>query len=74
MSNNICYEIFPEYPEVLNARMIAEILDLGYAKALKLIKYGGMNYIRIGNVYRIPKRNFIEWLYSGKSKIINLDD
>lgn len=68
------YNIFPKYPEVLNAKMIAEIMSLGYVKALNLIKYSDINYIKIGNTYRIPKKNFIEWLHSNSSKVIKLEE
>lgn len=73
MINNASYNTFSEYPEILNAKMIAKILDLGYAKTLKLIKYGGIKHIRIGNTYRIPKKMFLEWLYSNETREIVLD-
>ncbi|AOT72807.1 MerR family transcriptional regulator [Geosporobacter ferrireducens] len=71
---NINYaEAFSNYPEILNAKMIAEILGIGYIKSLKLIKYSDMKYIKIGNVYRVPKKCFVEWLHSDESKVINLE-
>ncbi|WFA09523.1 helix-turn-helix domain-containing protein [Tissierella sp. Yu-01] len=62
--------ILNEYPDVLNAKMIAKSLGIGYVKALNLIKYGGIKYIKIGNVYRVPKTCFIDWLCNGSSKEI----
>lgn len=68
-------EILKDYPEVLTAKMIAEILDLSYVNALKLIQYSGeIVYIKIGNIYKVPKRGFIDWLNSGTSKEINLEN
>jgi excisionase family DNA binding protein len=58
-------------PDVLTARDIAGALGIGYSKSLKVIKYGGLNYLKIGNVYRVSKKNFITW-FDGESKIINL--
>ena len=60
-------------PDVLNARDIADFLNIGYAKALRLIRFGGMRYIQIGRVYRISKTNFIDWLDCEQSMIIDLD-
>lgn len=59
------------YPDVLDARMIAEYLSIGYVKALNLIKYGGIPYIRIGNTYRVAKRNFESWLMDSESKVVS---
>lgn len=71
---NTNYEMFSSYPDILNAKMIGEILGIGYVKALKLIKYSDIKYIKIGNVYRIPKKSFVEWIHSDKSEEITLND
>ena len=60
-------------PDILDAKLIAAFLNIGYVKSLKLIRFGGMRYIKIGKVYRVSKVNFIEWLHCDKSMIINLD-
>jgi excisionase family DNA binding protein len=74
MANNTYYDTFENYPEVLNAKMIAEILGFGYVKTLRFIKYGGIKHVKIGNTYRVPKKKFLEWLYSDDSKEIKLDE
>ncbi|MEZ7892793.1 MAG: excisionase family DNA-binding protein [Candidatus Wallbacteria bacterium] len=51
-----------EYPEILNARNIAEYLNIGYVKALKLLKYGNLPCIRIGNSFRISRAVFEKWM------------
>lgn len=61
-----------EFPDVLTAEMIAGYLDIGYSKALNLIKYGGLVHKQIGNVYRVPKRYFEEWLNDDTIQKINL--
>lgn len=51
-----------DYPEILTARMIAQYLGIGYTKALNLIQYGGINHLKLGSTYRVPKQHFIKWL------------
>ena len=60
-------------PDVLDARDIAKILGVGYTKALKVIRYGGFNYIRIGKTYKVSKQNFINWLDCSKSEVLPLN-
>jgi len=60
-------------PDVLDARDIASVLGIGYVKALRLIRYGDMNYIRIGCAYRVSKDNFINWLNCSQPTEIELD-
>ena len=66
-------QIFQEYPEILNAKMIAGILGIGYVKALNTIQYGGMPYLKIGNTYRVPKKSFVEWLFEKDKREVNID-
>jgi len=60
-------------PDVLCAKDVAAFLGIGYVKALKLLRYGGMNTIQIGKVYRVSKRNFTDWLNCEKPVLIELD-
>ncbi len=53
-----------EYPEILNARNIAEYLNIGYVKSLKLLKYGNLPCIRIGNSFRVSREAFEKWISS----------
>lgn len=50
------------YPEIMSAKMISEYLDIGYVKALNLLKTGAIPCIRIGNSFKIPKKSLITWL------------
>lgn len=63
---------FNELPDVLNAKIISMYLGIGYVKALNLIKYSGIPYIKIGNTYRVSKNKFNEWLNESGQRIINL--
>lgn len=65
-------ELFKDYPEILTAKMIAQILGIGYTKALHTIQYGEMQYIKIGNTYRVPKQSFIEWLFEKDKREIEV--
>ncbi len=65
-------ELFKEYPEILTAKMIAQILGVGYTKALHTIQYGQIHYIKIGNTYRVPKHSFIEWLFEKEKREIEV--
>jgi len=60
-------------PDVLDARDIAGVMGIGYVKALRLVQYGGLPYIRIGRTYKVSKANFTDWLNTKKSKVIALD-
>lgn len=51
-------------PDIIDAKAIAGVLSIGYAKALRLIKYSGIPYMKIGNTYRIYKHHFINWVTS----------
>ena len=65
-------DLFNEYPEVLTAKMIAQILGIGYTKALHTIQYGQMQYVKIGNTYRVPKQSFIQWLFEKEKREIEV--
>ena len=60
-------------PDILTARDVANALNIGYTKALRVIRYGGMRYIQLGRVYRVSKDNFVDWLNCDKPMTINLD-
>lgn len=49
-------------PEILTPRMIADYLDIGYSKALDLVKSGELTCLKIGNSYKVPKTAFSTWL------------
>jgi len=60
-------------PDILCPKDVAGALGIGYVKALKLIRYGGMRYIQIGRVYRISKDNFLDWLNCSQPIVIDLN-
>ena len=42
-------------PEMLTPKEVAEILKISYESALGFIKYSGLDYIKVGNQYRVSK-------------------
>lgn len=51
-----------KYPDVLNVKQLCEVLDIGKNTAYKLLKSGNIKALRIGVVYKIPKREVIKYL------------
>jgi len=51
-----------KYPDVLNVKQLCEVLDIGKNTAYKLLKSGNIKALRIGAVYKIPKREVIKYL------------
>lgn len=58
-----------DLPEVLTAKMIAKYLSIGYTKALETIRNEGIPYRKLGNTYRVAKRNFEVWLLGSDTKV-----
>lgn len=40
-------------PEMLTPKEVAKILKISYESALGFIKYSGIDYIKVGNQYRV---------------------
>ena len=40
-------------PEMLTPKEVAKILKIRYESALVFIKYSGIDYIKVGNQYRV---------------------
>ncbi len=73
MENKQANKKLEDLPEVLSANMIAEYLSIGYVKALNLIQYGGIPHLKLGNTYRVAKRNFEVWLMDPNTKVIQFN-
>ena len=59
----VCIESVKErlmdnYPEIMNPKMVAHYLGIGYSKALTLVKSGAVPCIKIGNSYKVSKEQF----------------
>ena len=58
-SGNRCYTV----------QDLQDILGVGRKSAYSLLKRNEFRWIRIGAVYRIPKKSFDEWLESRNSEL-----
>ena len=61
-----------EFPVLLTAADIAKILKISYHSALDFIKYSGVDYIKIGNQYRVSEEKFRTFIMQKGTKIISL--
>ncbi len=69
MSNSDIYYNFEEeknmntkMPKLLGAREVAEILKIGYVKALELMRYDKIPSVKLGNTYRTSEEALADWL------------
>ena len=53
---------FREYPDVLTAKQLGEILGICEKSALKLVTEKQIQSIQVGRLYRIPKLFLMEYL------------
>jgi hypothetical protein len=56
--------------DVIDAKDISKVLGIGYAKALWFIRFSGIPFLKIGRTYLIAKVNFIQWVNSTETQII----
>lgn len=54
--------------EYLTVYDVARILKVSYDKALELIKYSGMEYVKIGRQYRVSPQKLNDYLYPQKTQ------
>ena len=51
-----------EYPDILDVKMLSEMLNIGTALAYRLVKEGKFKAKKIGRDYKILKTAVIEYL------------
>jgi len=59
-SGNRCYTV----------QDLQDILGVGRKSVYSLLKRNEFRWIRVGAVYRIPKKSFDEWLESGNNDML----
>ena len=59
-------------PEMLTAKEVAKILKISYESALAFIKYSGVDFLKIGNQYRVSKDKFEAFVRQKGSYYIDL--
>lgn len=59
------YEVmFTDYPDIVNVAQVQSMLNIGRHLAYSLINDGYIPGIKIGNAYRVPKVNVINYALS----------
>lgn len=54
--------MFNSYPDILSVKQLCEILGIGKNTAYRLLQSGEIKSIKIGKVYKIPKKYLKEFL------------
>lgn len=59
-------------PEMLTPREVAKILKISYESALAFIKYSGIDYLKVGNQYRVSAEKLKAFLNKKGQTVTNL--
>lgn len=54
--------MFPDYPDIVNIAQLQTMLGISRHLAYDLINGGYIKGLKIGNAFRIPKANVIEYV------------
>ncbi len=54
--------MFNSYPDILSVKQLCEILDIGKNTAYSLLQSGEIKSIKIGKVYKIPKKEIRKYI------------
>ena len=54
--------MFNSYPDVLSVKQLCEVLDIGKNTAYRLLQSGEIKSIKIGKVYKIPKKSLKDYI------------
>lgn len=57
-----------DYPDVLEAADIAEILKIGMNSTYRLLRSGAIRSHKVGSLYRIPKSCMVDYLEAARMK------
>lgn len=56
-------KMFKDYPDVVSAKDVAEMVGVCLKKAYKLLRTGEIRAFRCGNTFKIAKIEVIEYIY-----------
>lgn len=59
--------MFDEYSDVLTVQDLMSALNIGKNKAYSLLKNNKIKSIKLGGIYRIPKKYLIEFVFSNNT-------
>ena len=54
--------MFNKYPDVVTVKDLCEMLNIGRNNAYRLLRNGNIKYVKVGKVYKIPKKFIIDFL------------
>ena len=57
-----------KYSDILTVEELCKVLRIGKNTAYKLLKSGEIKSVKIGNVYKIPKRYLKEYIFKTINK------
>lgn len=70
--------MFEKYKDILSVKELCKALNICQSIAYKLLKENQIKYIRIGNIYKIPKKYLIEYIEAltscNKRDTLNMDN
>ena len=55
--------MFKDYPDVVSAREVAEMVGIGLKKAYRLLRTGEIRAFRCGNTFKAAKIEVIEYIF-----------
>ena len=55
---------FVSYPDIVSVDDLSQMLGICKVKAYKLVKEGVIKSVKIGNIYRIPKKAILQYVES----------
>lgn len=59
---NVKTDIFNEYPEVVDAEQMSEMLGISTKTAYRLLKNNEVKHFKIGRTYKIPKLHILQYI------------
>lgn len=54
--------IFKEYPDIVSAEQISEMLGISDKSVYRLLQSGAIKYLKVGRIYKIPKIYILDYL------------
>ena len=60
--------MFPDYPDIVNVAQLQKMLGISRHLAYDLINDGSIRGLKIGNAFRIPKANVIDYVFQGNER------
>lgn len=66
-SNDVYRVVFREYPDVMDAKQVSQLLNVSTKTVYKLIREGSLSSLKVGREFRIPKVNVMRYvkIYEG---------